>query len=103
MKVILAKTAHITQSAEILKKAYFESLKEAKEFLKEKLRKKEFYVAVENNEVLGLFTYRRDYSHYANYLSDIIVADEHRRKGIAKELLKKYIELRRKKQHKKQQ
>tara|TARA_Y100000310_G_C19965869_1_gene483286 strand:- start:55 stop:390 length:336 start_codon:yes stop_codon:yes gene_type:complete len=100
MKVVLAKEAHIIQSAEILKKAYFESLKEAKEFLKEKLRKKECYVAVENNRVLGLFTYRRDYSHYANYLSNIVVADEHRRKGIAKEFLKKYIEISRKEQPK---
>ena len=45
---------------------------------------------------MGFFTYLAQYSHHANYLADIAIAKNHRRKGYAKELLQKFIEISRK-------
>ena len=102
MKIIQAKKKYLNQCAKILTEAYFDSFKEAKEHFNKKIKYKEFYIAIEGDEVLGLFSYRRDYSHYANYLTNIVVAKKHRRKGIAKKLLDKYIERCKKEQPKKQ-
>ena len=102
MIIIQGKEKHLDKSSKILTEAYFNSFKEAKKHFKKKINSKEVYVAVDKDEVLGLFSYRRDYSHYANYLSNIVVAKKHRRKGIAKRLLNKYIEITKKEQSKKQ-
>ena len=102
MKIVKGKGKHLNESAKILTEAYFDSFKEAKNHFKKKINSKEFYVAIDKDEVVGLFSYRRDYSHYANYLSNIVVAKKHRRKGIAKRLLDKYIKITKKEQSKKQ-
>ena len=102
MIIIQGKEKHLDESAKILTEAYFDSFKKAKEHFKKKIDSKEVYVALNKDEVIGLFSYRRDYSHYANYLSNIVVAKKHRRKGIAKILLDKYIEVTKKEQPKKQ-
>jgi len=85
-----------------LTEEYFDSIKEAKLFLKSKMKSKECFIVVEGSEVLGVMAYIKDYSHYANFLSDITVSRKHRGKGVAKELLKKFIEMSRKEQPKKQ-
>lgn len=46
--------------------------------------------------------YLKDYSHYANYLTDFAVSKKHRRKGIGLKLIKKFIEISKKEQPKKQ-
>lgn len=102
MRIILTKEKHLGQAGKMLSEAYFNTLKEARNHLKKKIKSKLSYVAVDKNEVLGLIGYKRDYSHYANYLSDIVVAKQHRRKGIALKLFEKYIEISKKQQPKKQ-
>ena len=102
MRTILAKKEHIHPAATILHASHFETLHEAKTWLREKIKNKEFFVVVDGKEVLGLLLYERDYSHYANYISDIVVAKKHRRKGVAHALLEKYIAVSKKETPKKQ-
>ncbi len=101
MKVVKGTKEHLDQAASILTEAFFDSIEEAKEHLQEKMKEGTWFVAVED-EVLGVMAYNRDYSHYANYLSDIAVAKKHRRKGIASHLLEKFIEISKQEQPKKQ-
>ena len=93
MKVVLAENKHIDRAAELLHEEWYDSLSEAKEQLNLKINKRECFVAVEGEQVLGVLMYARDYSHYANYCEDIVVSRAHRKKGIAVELMKKFIEV----------
>ena len=102
MKAILAKKSDVKGSAEILVEAYFKSLKDAKEHITNHIKKKECIIVIQNKEVLGVLIYSKDYSHYANYIDDIAVAKKHRRKGVARLLLKKFIDVSKKEQPKKQ-
>ncbi|MBS3111727.1 GNAT family N-acetyltransferase [Candidatus Woesearchaeota archaeon] len=74
----------------------------AKNCLNKKIKRKNSLVVLDGNNVVGVLIYARDYSHYANYTEDLVVSKKHRRKGIAKALLKKYIEISRKETPKKQ-
>ena len=96
MKVVRCTTKFLEDAAKILVTAYFGSLKEANKYLLEKIKSGECYVATQGNEVLGFFCYEKDYSHHANFLSDIVVAQKYRRKGVAKQLILKFIEVSRK-------
>lgn len=102
MDVVPCTKTYLEKSATVLENAYFSSFEEAQLFLAEKIAEQTCYVCVENEDVMGLFVYWRDYSHYANYLTDIVVAERHRRKGVATALLDAYVELCRKEQPKKQ-
>ena len=102
MKIILARKEHLSQAAKILSSAYLNSFKEAEELILNKIRFKECFIAVEKNKVLGVLVYNRDYSHYANYVSDIAVAKNHRRKGVANSLFEKFIAVSKREQPKKQ-
>jgi len=81
--------------------AYYSSLASAKKELKINIKRKEVLVAVDK-EVMGILNYARDYSHYANYVEDIAVSKKHRRKGVSKALMKKFIQISKKETPKKQ-
>ena len=93
MKVIYTQQVHIPAAAKILFEAYYESLDCAKTYLKKKIKTKESIVALENNKVVGVLIYARDHSHYANYIQDIAVSKQYKRRGIAMFLMKKCIEI----------
>lgn len=90
---ILQKNSQILTAAKILTEAYFDSFREAKKYIRRKLKTRECLVAIENNEMIGVLLYYRDYSHYANYIEDIVVSKQYRRKGVAIQLLMKFIEI----------
>ena len=102
MKIAIADKKHIKEVAEILFKEWYDSLKEAKEEAIKRINNKECLIALENNKVVGILMYSRDYSHYANYCQDLFVVKEYRNKGIASLLLKKFIYISRKEQPRKQ-
>ena len=102
IKVTLTQRKHISATTKILFEAYYSSVNSAKNYLNKKIKTNESFVALDNNDVVGVLIYARDYSHYANYTEDLAVSKKHRRKGIAKALLKKYIEISRKETPKKQ-
>lgn len=91
MKIINLNKMYLKNTAKIMVEDYWDSIEKAKNELLTKMISGECFIALEGNEVLGVFIYTRDYSHYANYLEDIVVAKKHQRKGVAFELLKKYI------------
>lgn len=93
VKVIYTQHAHIPAAAKILFEAYYDSLDCAKKYLEEKAKTKESIVALENGKVVGVLIYARDHSHYANYIQDIAVSKQYRRKGVAMLLMKKCIEI----------
>lgn len=102
MKVILTKKKHVLETKKILFDAYFDSKKEAEKYISEKIKSKETFVAIIDGKVAGVISYKRDYSHYANFLSNLVVSKNHQRKGVALALLKKFVEISRKEQPKKQ-
>jgi len=102
MKIIRAQLSHVNSAAKVLIEGYFDSLTDAKNRLRVKIKSKECYVAIEGTEIAGVMMYARDYTHYANYEEDIIISKKHRRKGIASNFLKKFIELSKKETPKKQ-
>lgn len=89
----LQKNGHIVPTAKVLVEAYFNSFEEARNRLRFKVKTKECLVAFRDNDVVGVLVYHRDYSHYANYIEDIAVSKKHRRRGVARGLLKKFIEI----------
>ncbi len=100
MKVVVAKLKDAHAAAKILQESY-SSFKEAKKYLLEKIKNREVLVAL-NPQVAGVLVYTRKYSHYANYVEDIVVKKEERRKGMGSLLLKKYIALSKRETRKKQ-
>lgn len=100
--IIKAEKKHLQIIAELLVQEWYDSIEEAKEQVILKINNNECYIKLINEEIVGLFMYSRDYSHYANYLEDLLVAKKYRRKGIALELLKKYIEISKRETPKKQ-
>ena len=102
MEIILICDKHILPVAKILRKAYFDSLQEAKKYVRNKFKRKECFIAVENDRLLGVMAYQKDYSHYANYMADILVLKQYRGRGIAMQLIKKFIEKSKKETPKKQ-
>ena len=100
MRVIRTQKKHIVKAAKVLHSAYFDTIAEAKKDLRESI--KNSFVVVEGDEVMGVCTYAPDYTHYAHYLTDIVVAKKHRRKGVANLLLQKFIEVSKKEQPRKQ-
>jgi L-amino acid N-acyltransferase YncA len=73
--------------------SYFDDEKEAKNHFNEKLKEKRLYLLFDRKELIGFFDYIYQYSHNANYLYNLCIADKFRRKGYSKYLLKKYIEI----------
>ena len=102
MKVVRIGKRHIDAAAKILFDAYYSSLARAKTDVRSWTERNQSFVAVENGKVVGVLMYTRDFSHYANYIEDIAVAKVQRRKGIAKKLLQKFIDVSRKETPKKQ-
>ncbi len=102
IKITLTQGKHVSAAAKILFEAYYSSVSNAKSDLNKKIKTKESFVALDGGEVVGVLIYARDYSHYANYAEDIAVSKKHRGRGIAKALLKKYVEVSRKETPKKQ-
>ena len=93
MKIIFLTQKHLESTAQIMVEAYWDSIVKARVELLKRIKSNECFIALDNNEILGLFIYTRDFSHYANYLEDIIVSKNHRRKGVSQELLRKYISI----------
>ena len=91
MKIIPLKKEYVSQTAEILVEAYWNSVDEAKNELFKKIKSNECFIALENKEVAGVFIYMKNYSHYANYLEDLVVSKKYRGQGVANRLLEKYI------------
>ena len=70
---------------------YFETTQEAKNYFNAHIKTKTLYILFLDVQA-GFFAYAREYSHYANYLEDICVLPDYRRKGYAKLLLDKFIQ-----------
>lgn len=102
MRIIAARKRHVDTAAHILAEAYYDSFKEAKRRVIQKMKTKEIFVAIENGSVIGVMIYSRDYSHYANFIEDISVSIGHRRRGAALGLIRKFVEISRKETPKKQ-
>ncbi len=102
MKTAYPEKAQIKEAARILQETYFNSLAQAEAYLIDKSKTKECFVAIEKGKVMGVLAYSRDYPHYANYISDIAVHEDHRRKSVATELIRKFIKISRKEQPQKQ-
>jgi len=102
IKIALTQRKHIATAAKILFEAYYSSVNSARNHINKKINAKESFVALDDNEVAGVLIYARGYSHYANYAEDLAVSKKHRGKGIAKALLKKYIDISRNETPKKQ-
>ena len=66
---------------------------EAKDHFEAYVKTDKLFLLFVNSELVGFFNYAFQYSHYANYLEDICVADVFRGKGYSKNLLSKYIEI----------
>ena len=102
MEIVLARNNMLYEGAKLLSEEYFSSLANAAAYLKKKIARRECFLAVDKSKVVGLLVYSRDYSHDANYVEYLLVLGSHRREGIANNLLRKYIEVSRKEQPKKQ-
>jgi ribosomal protein S18 acetylase RimI-like enzyme len=102
MRIIRLQEKHRNPAAKVLAKAYSSSIKSVKKDITSKKRGEKWLVALDGKEVAGVLGYLFDYSHYANYIEDLAVAGEHRRKGIANALLKRFVEISKKEQPKKQ-
>ncbi len=90
--IVNTQKKHIIPAAKILFESYC-SLTSVKKHLHQKIKTKESFVALSDNEVVGVLIYSRDYSHYANYVEGLVVSKKYRDKGIAQKLLKKYIDV----------
>ncbi len=102
MKIVSLKRSHVDDAARVMAEAYNISYRLAKKEITSKERKEEWMVAIIDCKVAGFMGYFFDHSHYANFLEDIAVSKEHRHKGVATALLKKFVEISRKSQPKKQ-
>ena len=102
MNIIRAQKKHIVQASQILFEAYYDSQKSAANYLRQKIQSKEVLVMLHENIVVGVLIYTRNFSHYSNYVEDIVVAKKYRRKGIAKKLLSYYVHISRQEQPNKQ-
>lgn len=102
MKITFAQKKHTLNASKILVEAYYDTLKSAKQVIKRKISSKEVLLALEGETVVGVLIFTKDYSHYANYIEDIVVSNGHRRKGISQKLLARYVKISRKQQPKKQ-
>jgi ribosomal protein S18 acetylase RimI-like enzyme len=100
MRVEPCTPEHTETAAKILHDAFFDTHAEAQAWVEEAIETS--LICVEGEEVLGCLIYEKDYSHYANYIADIAVAKEHRRKGVALKLIEAFIERSKKEQPKKQ-
>ena len=79
VKVTPAQNKHVLQSAKILAQAYYDSITSARKSIQNKIKTRECFVALRNGSVVGILIYARNFSHYANYIEDIVVSKEERR------------------------
>ena len=102
MKIIKLTSGKINEAASILAEAYGVKAASLKKDFTSKERNMKWLIAVIDGKVAGVLGYLFDYSHYANFLEDIGVGKDYRRKGVAKALIEKFISISRKEQPKKQ-
>tara|TARA_Y100000310_G_C20428451_1_gene690213 strand:- start:222 stop:671 length:450 start_codon:yes stop_codon:yes gene_type:complete len=93
IKIVQINDKFKSDFVKIFKESYFDSEEEAKQHFKEYLKSKRLFVLFVNSDLAGFFNYFYQYSHYANYLEDISVADKFKGQGCSKYLLSKYIEI----------
>lgn len=102
IQIVLAKESQVDEVAKIFTNEHFDSFEEVKEHYLKKIKTKEAYVALLNGEIVGAFGYRRVILTMEIIFPNIVVSDDHRRKGIATALMNKFIEVSKKEQSKKQ-
>lgn len=61
-----------------------------RKYMNERTSNGELLVAEEAGKVVGFLAFKKDYFHEADYNQIVIVSREHRRKGIATELMKQF-------------
>ncbi len=91
IKIILSKNEYQNEFVKLFGKSYFNSETKAKIHFKKNIEN--LYLLFVDNKLAGFFDYIYQYSHYANYLSNICIAKGFNGKGYSKHLLNKYIEL----------
>ncbi len=92
LKIRKATKKDLNQITKVLLEDYLGSKKEAREISKESIKNKTCLIAIEK-EIVGILIYVKAYSHYANYIEDLIVSRKIRGKGIARKLIKKFLEI----------
>jgi|SRR3989344_5020952 len=102
MKIHIITKQQVHETARVLVEGGWHSLESAKKEIRLRMLKREVFVAVNNKKIVGLFIYFRNYSHEANALEYIVVSKNHKRNGVAKQMLLKYIQISRKETPKKQ-
>jgi ribosomal protein S18 acetylase RimI-like enzyme len=93
IKIIQIEKKFESDFAKTFNGSYFDSEEEAKQHFKEYLNSKRLFLLFLNSELAGFFNYYFQYSHYANYLEDICVAEKFRGQSCSNYLLSKYIEI----------
>lgn len=98
MRIREAKKSDAAAAAQVLLEgdSAFETKKRLpsmKRFLTKKTASKECLVAeyTADGGIIGVIVYTRDYSHDAHYIEYIATAQAHRRKGVARALLRAFI------------
>ena len=61
-----------------------------RKYFQEKVKKKEGFVALENKKVIAILGFIRNYFKKADFIDEVVVDKEHRRKGIASKLIKAF-------------
>src|SRR3989344_5414142 len=102
MKIIMANKKHRRQAQKLLDLTNAEASRTGQDFFNNKITNKVCLVALEKDKVIGTLVYIRDWSHFANFVSDIAVFKQHRRKGIARLLFQKFVQMSKREQPKNQ-
>ncbi|NOZ80768.1 MAG: GNAT family N-acetyltransferase [DPANN group archaeon] len=105
MRIVRLRKVHVDAAAAVLDRTYFHDLEKARAWIRAEPSKKRplrWLVALKGDEVVGLLGYQQDYSHHANYVSDLAVKKGHRREGTGTALLRRFVEECRKEQPTKQ-
>jgi len=102
MKIIPIKKQYFSQAAKVLYQEFFDSKAKALKEIKETAKSNTCFIAVEKKEVLGVLTYTRHFSHWANYVEYLTVHKDHRRKAIARSLINRFVKVSKKETPKKQ-
>jgi len=92
MRVVLGNSKHVNDAAKLLYSEYYEDFSDAKKYVKSKTKSKCCIVCVDKKEVVGVLLYSKDFSHYTNYIDDIVVAKAFRGQGVGRLLAQKYIQ-----------
>jgi L-amino acid N-acyltransferase YncA len=96
IKVVSAKIKDRANFIKTFKGSYFDLASEATNHFNKYLEGKTLFLLFVNSNLVGFFNYTQKYSHDANYLDDVCVAEKFRSKGYSSYLLTRYIEICRK-------